>query len=68
MRTHFEFRHILHLVLMAALDFTELRIKLTLFYSLKSCGRFETFSSGLCMQPLFIAVRIYLCARVRIWF
>jgi hypothetical protein len=30
MRTHFEFWHILHLVLMAALNFTELRTKLTL--------------------------------------
>jgi hypothetical protein len=28
------------------------------FYSLKSCGRFETFSSGSCMQRSFIAVRI----------
>jgi hypothetical protein len=38
------------------------------FCSPKSGGKFETFSSGLCMQPSFIAVRTYLCARVRIWF
>jgi hypothetical protein len=31
MRTRFEFRHILHLVLMAALNFTYVRIKLTPF-------------------------------------
>jgi hypothetical protein len=30
MRTHFEFRHILHLVLMAALNFTKLIIQLPL--------------------------------------
>jgi hypothetical protein len=34
----------------------------------KACGKLETFSSGLCMQHSFIAVRTYLCARVRIWF
>jgi hypothetical protein len=31
MRTRFEFRHILHLVLMAALNFTKLIIQLTPF-------------------------------------
>jgi hypothetical protein len=30
--------------------------------------KIETFSSGLCMQPSFVAVRTYLCARVRVWF
>jgi hypothetical protein len=38
------------------------------FYSPKSCGKFETFSNGLCMRLSFIAVRSYLCARVRISF
>jgi hypothetical protein len=38
------------------------------FWSPKSCGKFETFSSGLCMQLAFIAVRTHLGARVRAWF
>jgi hypothetical protein len=67
MRTHFEFRHILHLVLMATPNVIHLRIKRFLLLT-EILGKVETFSSGLCMQPYFIAVRTYPCARVRVWF
>jgi hypothetical protein len=67
MCTRFEFRRILHLVQMAAPNVIHLRIKQ--FLSLTEIlWKVETFSSGLCMQPSFIAVRTYLCARVRVWF
>jgi hypothetical protein len=38
------------------------------FCSPKSCGKLKPFISGLSMQASFIAVRTYLCARVRVWF
>jgi hypothetical protein len=57
----------LHLVRMATPNVIHLRIKLFLVLT-KILWKFETFSSGLCMQHSFIAVRTYLCACVCIWF
>jgi hypothetical protein len=67
MRTRFEFRHILHLVRMATPNVIHLMIKLFLILT-EILWKVETFSSGLCMQPSFIAVKTYLCARVHVWF
>jgi hypothetical protein len=49
----------LHLVRMAAPNVIHLRIKRFLLLT-KILWKVETFSGGLCMQPSFIASRIYL--------
>jgi hypothetical protein len=52
---------------MAAPNVIQLRIKRFLSLT-ETLWKVETFSSGLCMQPSFVAMRTYLCPRVRIWF
>jgi hypothetical protein len=56
----------LHLVGMTAPNVIHLRIKRFLLLT-EILWKVETFRSGLCVQHSFIAVRIYLCAHVRIW-
>jgi hypothetical protein len=68
MRTRFEFRHIFAPCANGCPKIHLRKDQTYPFYSLKSCENIETFTSGLCRQPSFIAVRTYLCARVRIKF
>jgi hypothetical protein len=68
MRTRFEFRHTLALCANGCPKLHLHKDQTIPFFSSESCEKFETFSSGLCMQHSFIAVRTYPCACDCIWF
>jgi hypothetical protein len=65
MRTRFEFWHILAPCANGCPKCYSLEDQ-TILFAHRNLMKVETFSSGLCMQPSFIAVRIYPCACVRI--
>jgi hypothetical protein len=68
MRTRFEFQHILAPCVNGYRKCYPHEDQTYPLCSPKSCWRFESFSSGLCMQLSFIAVKIYPCACACIWF
>jgi hypothetical protein len=68
MRTRFEFQHTLALCANGCPKLHLHKDQTIPFFSSESCEKFETFSSGLCMQHSFIAVRTYPCACDCIWF
>jgi hypothetical protein len=68
MHTRFEFRHILAPCANGYPKCYSLEDQTIPNPHPKSCGKFETFSSGLCMQHSFIAVKTDPCTCACIWF